>query len=218
MREHNFIGLRGTMRLFFLIFFFCLATGAAWAESPRECVQEIGNAIENADQALFLRKVDLDALIHEGVNVFLAEANKPHNRKNMQPMLAILLQQAASNEGAGNAMRTLLFQETRAFVLNGIRTGAFAGRKVPNAQKEGLLAPLFANASMGRKEIVQIAAGQPTENGTIVPFTILDDGNGLEYPIDGLVQEGPQGLRLTKILNFQDLMRRIQEEATQWEE
>ena len=56
-------------------------------------------------------------------------------------MVALLFTQAASKEGN---VRSLLLNETRAFVLNGISSGAFAGRKPSGNAAQGLLAPLFA--------------------------------------------------------------------------
>ena len=190
----------------------------AFAETPRECVEKIGVAIDTADTGLFTQKVDVDALINDSIAVFLEAAKKPEMQRNMQPMLAIMLQQAASGQGAGATIRALLYKEGRAFLLNGIGSGAFAGKKVSYTKQQSLLTPLFEHASLGRKEIVQIGAGQKRADGTIVPFTILDYGNDLEYPVDGLIQDVQGTLRLTKILNLQEIFTRIQEEAAQYAE
>ena len=95
-------------------------------------------------------------------------------------------------------------------------TSAFVGKKVCAQCARDLLTPLFADASIGRKEIVQIGDGQPTDSGWIVPFTLLDGGNGSDYAVDGLIQAVPGGLKLTKIVNLPDLFLQIQEEALQF--
>ena len=85
------------------------------------------------------------------------------------PMVALLFTQAASKEGN---VRSLLLNETRAFVLNGISSGAFAGRKPSGNTAQGLLAPLFADASTGRKEIKNVGQARRDGDGWLVPFVV----------------------------------------------
>lgn len=201
---------------FILLLGLVLWPGLCVADAARDCVVDISKALDNSDVQLFKARVDVDQVIGQAIDVFLVEAKKPYIRNNLQPMLAIMLQQASSGEGAGQAIRALLVKESRAFVLNGIATGAFAGKRVRPNVEQGLLTPLFADASIGRKEIIQIGEGQATDSGWIVPFTLLDGGNGSDYAIDGLIQETASGLKLTKIINLPDLFLQIQEEAEQF--
>ena len=186
------------------------------AETPRDCIVSIARAIDESDLDLFTAKVDVDNLINNTIEVFLAEVNKPEIKNQLPPMLALMFSQAASKEGVGSTIRGLLFNESRAFLLNGIASGAFAGKKIKTEVQQGLLTPLFANASLGRKEILQIGEPQSCPDGWIVPFTLLDYGNGLDYAIDGLVQKGDDNLRLTRIVNLRELILQIEEEAKQY--
>ncbi|MBQ9536821.1 MAG: hypothetical protein IJU79_03420 [Desulfovibrionaceae bacterium] len=190
--------------------------GNCLAADPRVCIQDVAAAIDEADVELFKARVDVDAVLKNAIQVFLQEINKPQLKQHVPPMLALMLQQAASNEAVGASIRQLLLTETRAFVLNGIASGAFAGKKLSNSTEQGLLTPLFANASLGRKEIVQIGSAQQCPDGWIVPFVVYDYGNELEYSVDGLVQNNNGSLRLMRIVNLEALIAQIQEEAKQF--
>ena len=109
----------GLLTLLFLSCFL-LWPGTLLSDDAHDCVEDIAHAIDTADVELFKARVDVDRVIEDAISVFLREANKPYLRKNLEPMLVIMLQQAASNEGAGQAIRQLLLKESRAFILNGI--------------------------------------------------------------------------------------------------
>ena len=181
---------------------------------PRQCPRAVGQAIDAADVAAFTRLVDVDGIVEEGVILFLAEMQKPENARQLPPMLAMMFTRAASGDDMGQSIRTMLIGETKAFILNGVSSGAFAGRAPTGATQQGLLAPLFAEASRGRKEIRSI--GQPTAIGEglwHVPFVVHDGGNGHDYPVVGLVSRTDSGLRLTAIDNLAELFRRIAAES-----
>lgn len=133
------------------------------ADQARLCIAEAGKAIDAADVAAFERLVDLDAILGEALHLFLRETQKPEVARQLPPLLAMLFSQAAAQDSGGVNLRSLLFGEARAFVLNGVASGAFAGRKPTGAGRPGLLDPLFADASTGRKEIREI--GQARRDG-----------------------------------------------------
>lgn len=193
----------------------CAFVGMASAKTdPRQCPRDIAKAIDNADLATFEKLVDLDAIIDEGVTLFIAEMGKPENARQLPPMLAMMFSRAAGQDDMGKSIRTMLAGESRAFICNGVSSGAFAGRKPNGATQQGLLAPLFENASQGRKEIRSIGQATPIGNAMWhVPFVIHDGGNGLDYPIVGLVSQASSGLRLVAIDNFADLFARVAAES-----
>ena len=125
--------------------FACPAAQAAVTD-PRQCVLEAGRAVDAADTAAFERLVDVDSILEQALDIFVRQARAPQGAKDLPPMLALLFSQAASKDGASGNVRSLLLSESRAFVLNGVASGAFAGRKVTGAEAQGLLAPLFADA------------------------------------------------------------------------
>ena len=111
-------------------------------------------------------------------------------------------------------MRALLLNESRAFIVNGISSGAFAGRKVEGRAAQGVLAPLFADASIGRKEIRQVGEARAKNGDWLVPFTVYDHGNGESYRVNGRVNfDGGSTGRLVAVENLEALMGQVAEES-----
>ena len=185
--------------------------GFAFATTdPRQCILEAGNAVEKSDVAAFEKQVDVDAILEQALNLFVRRAQDPEAAKDLPPMVALLFTQAASKEGN---VRSLLLNETRAFVINGISSGAFAGKKPSPTASQGLLAPLFADASTGRKEIKNV--GQPRRDGEgwLVPFVVHDGGNGESYDVTGRVTTVNGAMRLTSVANMESLLRKVAAES-----
>lgn len=193
------------------LFFVCLPTLRIMAAPPDECLQKIGKSLDDGDLQAFEQLVDMDAILAQGMDVFLAEAQKPENSSKLAPMLAMMFTQMGGQ--GGQVIRNLILQEARAFVANGISSGAFAGKQPAPGANQGVLAPLFANASIGRKEIRGIGQVMKTENGWIVPFTVHDYGNDKDYPVIGRFTAGDNGARLTSIENIDQLFAQIKKEA-----
>lgn len=196
----------------------CLEARPAFAadegeEQARLCIAQAGKAIDAADVAAFERLVDLDAILDRALGLFLSETQKPEVARQLPPLLTMLFSQAAAQGNGGGAVRNLLFSEVRAFVLNGVASGAFAGRKPTGQAAQGLLAPLFADASTGRKEILEIGRARPDGQGWLVPFVVHDAGNGEKYSVLGRVSPVDNGYRLTAVENLEELLRRVMAES-----
>lgn len=183
----------------------------ALASPPDECLKQIGIAIDNGDTAAFEQLVDLDQIMNSGLDMFIADAQKPENSSQLAPMLAILFSQAAGQ--GGQAIRNLLMQEAKSFVLNGVGSGAFAGKSFKGGASQGLLAPLFANASMGRKEVRGIGEPVADDEGWFMPFTVHDYGNDQDYAIVGRFEPAQGGARLVRIENIDQVFNQIKKEA-----
>ena len=188
-----------------------LQAGLAHATAdPRQCILEAGSAVDKSDVGAFEKQVDVDAILEQALNLFVRRAQDPEAAKDLPPMVALLFTQAASKEGN---VRSLLLNETRAFVINGISSGAFAGKKPSPTASQGLLAPLFADASTGRKEIKNV--GQPRRDGEgwLVPFVVHDGGNGESYDVTGRVTTVNGAMRLTSVANMESLLRKVAAES-----
>lgn len=195
-------------RFCLLLWLVLFLPGAALAGDAPQVLADIGAAVDAGNQAAFERLVDVDGILGQALDVFLAEAARPEGA--LPPMLAIMLSQAAGQPAA----RNLLLREARAFVLNGISSGAFAGKKLNNAQQQGLLAPLFALASIGRKEIRGV--GTPVGDGAggwFLPFSVHDYGNDNDYAVIGRFTPRDNNLRLTGIENLEQLFAQIKKEV-----
>ena len=189
-----------------------LAAGTAAA--ARQCVVQAGKAVESADTAAFEKLVDMDGILAAALDIFVRRAKQPQAAAELPPMLAILFSQAASGEQGSATVRALLLNESRAFIVNGISSGAFAGRKVEGRAAQGVLAPLFADASIGRKEIRQVGEARAKNGDWLVPFTVYDHGNGESYRVNGRVNfDGGSTGRLVAVENLEALMGQVAEES-----
>ena len=188
-----------------------LHTGLAVAAAdPRQCIMDAGSAVEKSDVAAFEKQVDVDAILEQALNLFVRRAQDPEAAKDLPPMVALLFTQAASKEGN---VRALLLNETRSFVLNGISSGAFAGKKPSASASQGMLAPLFADASTGRKEIKNVGQARRDGEGWLVPFVVHDSGNDESYDVTGRVTSVKGEMRLTSVANMESLLRRVAAES-----
>lgn len=183
------------------------------SDAARACVVEAGGAVVNADAACFEQLVDMDAILNEAVDLFMKEAAKPENSSLLPPMLALMFSGAAMAEDNGLGVRKLLVSEARAFVHNGIASGAFAGKSVQDYRTEGWVAPLFESVSMGRKEIRNV--GTPVRQGKdwIVPFVLRDHGNGNSYAVRARVSDAGGSPRVVAVENLRQLFVILGKEA-----
>lgn len=192
---------------------------ASAQDSPQSCLADIAQAITRGSMADFETSVDVDGILRVVVDKIFTEAAKPENASQLPPMLSLMFSGAAMMDGGGR-VRNMLRSEARAFVRNGIESGAFAGR-TPDAayQSQGLIAPLFADASLGRKEIH--AVGKPRQlDGQLwqLPFRVYDAGNGNDYPVLGRFARQNGRVRLVAIDNLDELFAILSAEAAALEE
>ena len=202
-----------------LFLFLLLATQESLcAEDPAACVEEIGIAIDAADPDTFQELVNIDNVLAKALDAFVNEARKPENAAKLPPLAAMLVQQLASPGSAGDGLRALVTNEITSFVLHGIGSGSFGGKRVEgNTNAGGFLAPMLADASTGRKEIKDIGAPHSAGKDWLVPFVVHDYGNGRDYPVVGRLVVADNGLRLSEIDNIIDLLTRIANESQELE-
>lgn len=180
------------------------------ATTPYECVAAMQEAVDAGSADDFLTLVNIDAILNDALATLLARAQDTESASGIQPLLALLFSQMAGQKG--EAARRLLLEEARAFVLNGVASGAFAGKKLADAQQRGLLAPLFANASLGRKQVVSIGDAARTADGWLMPFSVRDFGNGEDYAVVGKFSVTDGECRLEAVENLDQLFLQIQRE------
>lgn len=183
------------------------------SDAARACVVEAGWAVDNADAACFEQLVDMDAILNEAVDLFMKEAAKPENSSLLPPMLALMFSGAAMAEDNGLGVRKLLVSEARAFVHNGIASGAFAGKSVQDYRTEGWVAPLFESVSMGRKEIRNVSTPVRQGKDWIVPFVLRDHGNGNSYAVRARVSDAGGSPRVVAVENLRQLFVILGKEA-----
>lgn len=186
----------------------------AFAAPPDKCLARIAEAMEKGDAQAFEELVDIDGIMDGALDVFMAEARKPENKSSLPPMIAMLFSQSAGQ--SGQTIKALLLQAAKEFVLSGVGSGAFGGGKGAAAQGQGFFAPLFANASMGRKEIRPLGEAVGQDGGWHMPFNVHDCGNGQDYAVIGRFEPlGKDGAKLVEIENLDQIFEQIQKEAGQ---
>lgn len=205
------IFMRVLFYLYFVVFQILLVNQCLAAGSPEACIGEIRNAIIQADEKKFEKLVNVDGIINDALDIFLQEISKPGNAVELPPLLAILFSQIAKGGTDNNKLKMFLSAETKSFVINGISTGAFSGSK-PVRGGNGMIAPLFHDASTGKKEIRNIGKARIVKNGWIVPFFLHDFGSGYSYRVRGLVNKSNKGFRLVAIENIKFLLIQINNE------
>lgn len=188
----------------------CLAGNARAATEPAATLDAINRAIDQSDTQTFQKLVDVDGILEESLNIFLRELKKPEISEKLPPLLTLMFSQATAQSESGETLRGLLRDEARAFVLNGVDSGAFAGRKPINANAQGLLAPLFSGASLGRKVITGGGKMVKSGNAWLMPFTVHDYGNERDYTVKGRFSKNDDGsMQLVGIENIPALLAQI---------
>ena len=185
------------------------------AQGPEQAVQGLRQALNTSDAALLDRWADVDGVLGQAVDVFLEDARTPEGQALLPPMLAVVLSSVDSSPQARALVRGTLQKEAGEFVRYGVRSGKFAGKPREAAPPSGMLAPLFADASLGRKEIRSIGHAVPEKDGYYVPFALLDHGNGNTYTVEASVRKNGEQWRLVGIRNIRALMDRIRQEAVE---
>lgn len=188
-----------------IILIFCTNAKSA---PPDDCVRQISEAIETENAAAFEQAVDIDSLLNSSLDTFIRQLQKTSTP--LGPVLPMLLSQI--NTSAGQTIKNLFLQEAKAYLINGVNSGSFAGRRPNGTPSQGLLAPLLVTASTGRKEIR--GSGEPVADadGWLMPFSLHDYGNGSEYIIIGRFKQTDNGTRLIGIKNLEQILEQIDRE------
>ncbi|MDO5536530.1 MAG: hypothetical protein Q4F72_03260 [Desulfovibrionaceae bacterium] len=191
--------------------------GLAAAPSPAlsadasDCIRAMVRAVDNADQKAFEKRVDISGVTGQIFDELQTMGRMEQYQAKMPPLMNLLISQGALESPM---IRPLLVSEVRNFVLYGVGSGSFAGKKVENYQNDSMLAPLFNMVSMGRKEIRRIDRPMMGENGQwIVPFSVLDHENGNTYRVLAQVAMVSDGWRMVGISNLRALIEQILLEA-----
>jgi hypothetical protein len=200
------------MRGFFcLVLLLSVACTAFAAGAPEQAVRDAQRAIDTKNVELFEQRVDAGRILNAATDLLLAEADKPKGQ--LPPMLALMLSSVKDSQALA-ALRTLITQEAHTFLRYGVLSGNFAGKPDNSIRPGGMLAPLFSNVSMGRKEL-RVAgpfAADGTEGG-FLPVELKDYGNGNTYPLLLRLQRQPPGWRIVEIVNLADIWSQVQAEA-----
>lgn len=214
------------MKILFLscALFCCLISAPAYAaemrdaraQGPEQALKAVQSALDNGDVALFERHVDIDALVANAVEFFLQEAQSPEGKARLSPVIAMLLSSVSYSDDAKLKVQALMGREARNFIVYGVQSGSFAGKKKDTVPPpDGLLAPLFADASLGRKEIRHSGKAVTDGKDRSLFFTVHDYGNGQNYPVVGRFRQVNNAWRLVQLDNLPALAAQIRGEAVE---
>jgi len=193
----------------------CFSPASEAAQGPQEALSAIGASMESADTASFSKLVDLDGISRQALGDLAKLASDPNTSQWMPPTLALM----ASKGGLTNShVQSFLASEIREFVLYGVGSGGFGGRPVNDYKSRSMFGPLFAMASLGKKQITKIGTPEALSGGRqMLPFTVHDE-NGNDYPVEGVFSPDGDGWRMTGINNMQELILIVCREATAQDE
>lgn len=200
------------MRLLFLFKLFALpalmalATFPALAAVPEAAIPQLQKAIDDSNVPLLEKHMDLDSVVNKAADFLLAD---PAALKAAQktPAVALLIAGMGSDPQAKAMLKSILVQETRGFVVQGVSSGAFAGKKISSGSKnKGLLSPLFAGASKGRKEFGTTTLLERKDGSARISTSLYDAGAKERYPLELRLEEQHEVWRITEVLNIRQLI------------
>jgi hypothetical protein len=190
-----------------LVLLVSIACTAFAANTPEQAVRNTQRAIDTKNADLFDQLVDAGRILNAATDLLLAEADKPNG--NLPPLLALMLSSVRDSQALA-ALRTLIAQETHTFVRYGVLSGSFAGTPDHSIRPGGMLAPLFSNVSMGRKELRVAGPSAPGgQDRVFLPVELKDYGNGNTYPLLLRLQWLSPDWRIVEVVNLPDIWNRV---------
>ena len=194
-----------------LLLIFSIAGTAFAASTPEQSVRNAQYAIDTKNADLFDQLVDFNRILIAATDLLLDEAAKPNGQ--LPPILALMLSSVKDSQALGS-LRNLIVQETHAFIRYGILSGNFAGAPDQSVRPGGILASLFGNVSMARKELRIIGPSAPEgQERFLLPVELKDFGNGNTYPLLLRLQWSSPDWRIVEIVNLPDIWNQILAEA-----
>ena len=205
---------------FFFCFFLAALLLCAFSQpaqarpTPQASLQQVQQALDARDLALFERRVNVDALVDQGV-ALLSERlkNSGQNCAALPPTL-MLMAYSLQDESTAPAVRAMLKKELSTFVRSGIKTGQLNGQPQQNVQAEGALARLLPNISTGAKTLRATGEASMQENGhCLLPASLHDAGNGQTYALQLRMRPQDDGWQVYAINNMPALMNMLEKES-----
>ncbi|MDR2696160.1 MAG: hypothetical protein LBC79_07270 [Deltaproteobacteria bacterium] len=194
-----------------LILLLSVACTAFAASAPEQAVRNAQRAIDTKNADLFDQVVDTQSILDAATDMLLAEADKPDGR--LPPMLSLMISSIKDSHALAG-LRALIAQEARAFVNYGVLSGSFAGKPDHSIRPGGMLAPLFSDASLGRKELRVAGPASPIgQEQNLLPVELKDHGNGHTYPLLLRLRWTPPDWRIMEVVNLPDIWNQIRSEA-----
>ena len=195
----------------------CLIAVAAFsctafaAHTPEQAVRDAQHAIDAKNADRFEQLVDIKRILDTATDLLLTEADKPNGR--LPPILALMLSSVKDSQALAS-LRTLIAKETHVFVRYGVLSGNFAGTPDHSIRPGGMLAPLFSDVSLGRKELRIAGPSAPSgQDRAFLPVELKDCDNDTLYPLLLRLQWQPPDWRIVEIVNLPDIWDRIWTEA-----
>lgn len=186
----------------------------AAALSPEQTVAAVQEALDKADEARLNELMDVNAIIGQGVDIFLARARTPEGQADLSPFLAMTLSSIESSPQGRVIARGLLQKAAEEFISFGVRSGAFGGKGREAPQSKDMWSSLFEGASLGRKEIQQVGRAVRDGEGVYVPCIVFDHGSQRTYVVEANLRKNASGVwRITAIRNMNDVMDQVRQES-----
>lgn len=195
---------------------FCVLPTASLSATltPEQTVAAVQGALDTANEARLDELMDVNAIVAQGVDIFLTRARTPEGQAALSPLLAMTLSSLESSPQGRLMTQGLLQKTTEEFIRFGVRSGAFGGKKGDAPQGKDMWSALFDGASLGRKEIQRIGKAVPEGEGVYVPCIVFDHGSQQTYIVQAALRKNPAGVwRIVGIRNMNDVMDQVSAES-----
>ena len=182
--------------------------------APAASLQQIQQALDNRDIALFERRVDVDSLIDQALALLLERVKRSGQNGEALPPALTLMAYSLQDESLAPSIRAMLKKELGSFVRSGVRTGHLNGHPQRDVQPEGMLARFLPEISTGAKTLK--ATGAPTtqaDGGCVLPASLHDAGNGRTYPLQLAMRPQADGWQVCEVRNMPALLRLLEQES-----
>ena len=195
----------------FLVSFPCRATARP---APEQVVTRIQTAIQQCDVTSFEKYVAIDLLVHNSLDVLMNHAQSIcASGQELPPTLTVMALVASSED---SKLRNLLGSDLEQLIRYGVAAGLLNGQRDQTVKPEGLLTPLLAKLSTGKK-ILRLAgkSRQDTKlSGTwLIPVEIYEVNSKRRYPFTLHVVPAGNDWRVDGIADVDALLTRLEKSA-----
>lgn len=183
---------------------------AAADDCPDTALAEIQKGIDERNMPLLEKRVDFDALLDQGLDVFFAVLK--NNAAALPPAFA-LMAGAGDSPQLRQTLRVFLKREIMKLLRYGVESGRFAGHPDASIPPAGPFSSLLDGVSTGSKTLRSSGPARVDGDRALLPAVLHDGGNEREYPLVLRLTRNNGLWRVTGLDNLSELTPRLCKEA-----
>ncbi len=198
--------------LAFLVLVSLLAVGQACtaalaAPGPEDSIRMLQKGIDTKDKALVTQYLDIDAVVDKAVEKLFTDDDIVREAAQ-NPAIAVLVA-LGGNPGTNEALRAMLRDEAREYVLHGVASGAFAGKPDASAAAyRSVFGKVFRGGDKDKKAFGPVKVLQKGNDAALVATTLQHGTKGKQYPLKLRLEKRDAVWQVVAITNAEDLVRK----------